>query len=120
VTLGHFDIFVERYPGGSLRQQVSTGPGGVHPRWTTTSRGIELVYWVPPGGIVSTALSLGDNGIQIGPTHTLVDQPVLTLIDSLPHYDVTRDGQRLLVRQPAGPQRPGIRVIANWAAKLPH
>jgi hypothetical protein len=92
----------------------------VHPRWTTTSRGIELVYWVPPGGIVSTALSLGDNGIQIGPTHTLVDQPVLTLIDSLPHYDVTRDGQRLLVRQPAGPQRPGIRVIANWAAKLPH
>jgi TolB protein len=115
-----FDIFVERFPGGSPRKQISTSTGGVHPRWTTTSRGLELVYWAPPGGILSTALSLGDQGIRVGDTRTLVDLPVLTLADVRPHYDVTRDGQRLLVRQPARPQGPGIRVIVNWTARLPH
>jgi len=116
----HFDIFVERFPGGSPRRQVSTGPGGVHPRWTTTHGGLELVYWAPPGGILSTELSLSDQGIRVGATRTLVDLPVLTLADVRPHYDVTRDGQRLLVRQPARPQGPGIRVIVNWMARLPH
>jgi hypothetical protein len=40
------------------------------------------------------------------------------LIDGRTHYDVTRDGQRFLVRQPAGPQGPGLKVILNWTSKL--
>jgi hypothetical protein len=30
----------------------------------------------------------------------------------------TRDGKRLLVRQPAGPQEAGLSVILNWPSKL--
>ena len=119
-TQSHFDVFVKRFPDGSLRRQISASAGGVHPRWTSTSRGLEVVYWVPPGGIVATPVTLSDRGVEIGTTRTLVDVPVLNLIDARPHYDVTRDGQRLLVRQPAGPQRPGLRVIVNWMSKLPH
>jgi Tol biopolymer transport system component len=109
-----FDVFVERFPGGSPRKQVSNG-GGTHPRWTNAT---ELVYWVPPDGIKSTELSLFDQGIRVGTTRTLVAQPVAGLIDARTHYDITRDGQHILVRQPAGPPSPGIRVIVNWMAKL--
>ena len=45
-------------------------------------------------------------------------RPVLSLIDARTHYDITRDGKRLLVRQPAGPQEAGLTVILNWMAKL--
>ena len=44
--------------------------------------------------------------IQVGPARTLVDRPVLSLIDGRTHYDITRDGTRLLVRaagRSAGP-----------------
>ena len=70
------------------------------------------------GPIKSTAVSLTDREIRVGPTRTLVVQPVAGLIDARTHYDITRDGQRILVRQPAGPPSPGIRVIVNWMAKL--
>jgi serine/threonine protein kinase len=109
-----FDVFVERFPGGSPRKQISNG-GGAHPRWTD---GTELVYTAPPGGIKSTELSLTDQDIRVGPTRTLVTQPVASLIDVRTHYDITRDGQRILVRQSAAPPSPGIRVIVNWMAKL--
>ena len=88
---GAFELFVEGFPGGSPRKQISTG-GGVHPRWT--KGGKELVYWAPPGGIVSTELTLTPQDIRVGPVKTLVAQPVLTLIDARTHFDITRDGQR--------------------------
>jgi eukaryotic-like serine/threonine-protein kinase len=112
---GAFELFVEGFPGGSPRKQISIG-GGVHPRWT--KGGKELAYWAPPGGIVSNELTLTSQDIRVGPVKTLVAQPVLTLIDARTHFDITRDGQKILMRQAAGPPSPGIRVIVNWMAKL--
>jgi hypothetical protein len=63
-------------------------------------------------------LSLTDQDIRVGSTRTLVAQPVASLIDARTHYDITRDGQRILMRQSAAPPSPGIRVIVNWMAKL--
>jgi Tol biopolymer transport system component len=54
---GVFEVFVERFPAGSPRKQVSNG-GGAHPRWTDRA---ELVYWVPPGHQVHRAF-IGRNG----------------------------------------------------------
>lgn len=113
---GQFELFLERFPQGSPRKQISTG-GGVHPRWTKA--GTELVYWTPPGGIVANDLRLTDQEISVGPTHTLVAQPVLTLVDARSHFDITQDGQKILMRQAAGPPTPGIRVIVNWMSKSP-
>jgi Tol biopolymer transport system component len=112
---GQFEVFVQAFPSGSPRKKVSNG-GGLHPRWVR--EGKELAYWANPNGILSNELSMTGQEIRVGPPKTLVDHPVLSLIDTRTHYDITRDGQRILVRQPAGPPSPGIRVIVNWMAKL--
>ena len=74
--------------------------------------------WTPPGGIVSTSVVLTDGDIRVGPTRTLVKEPVHGLIDARTAYDITRDGQKILMRQQAAPPSPGIRVIVNWMARL--
>jgi serine/threonine protein kinase len=110
---GSFKLFVERFPGGSPRIQIAAAS---HPRWI--NGGKSIAYWVPPGGIVSTDLTTTDQEIRIGATRTLLSQPVLTLIDARTHYDITADGRKILVRQPAGPPTPGIRLIVNWLDDL--
>ena len=112
---GAFELYVERFPGGSPRRKISA-EAGAHPRWTSSGR--EVVYWTPPGGIVSTEVDPTDQDIRVGQTRTLVSAPVLSLIDARTAYDITRDGRRILVRQQAGPPTPGIRVIVNWMARL--
>jgi len=111
-----FEVFVERFPSGSLRRQITTN-SGAHPRWTQTAKGTELVYWSVTEGIVSVPLSLNDQGIQIGAAQVLVPQ-VLSLIDARTAYDITPDGQKILVREQATSPTGGIRVIVNWTAKL--
>jgi Tol biopolymer transport system component len=109
------EVFVRRFLADGPKKQISSG-GGVHPRWTRDGK--ELVYWSPPGGIHAHDMSLSSSDIRVGPRRTLLDRPVLSLIDGRTHYDITRDGQRLLVRHAAGPQGPGINVILNWTSKL--
>jgi len=115
VETGPFEAYVQRFLIPGQKQQVSHG-GGVHPRWTADGR--ELVYWAVPGGINAVAFESDGTSFRIGARRTLIQAPVLSLIDGRTHYDVTRDGQRLLVRQPAGPQGAGITVILNWTEKL--
>jgi hypothetical protein len=47
----------------------------------------------------------------------VVSLPVATLNDSRSHYDVTRDGQRFLLRQPAGAPRAPVNVVVNWTQR---
>ena len=112
---GRAEIFVRPFLSDGPKKQVSSG-GGVHPRWTRDGK--ELVYWSPPGGIHAHDISMSSSEIRVGPRRTLLDRPVLSLIDGRSHYDITRDGTRLLARQTAGPQGPGIKVILNWTSKL--
>jgi hypothetical protein len=88
----------------------------VHPRWTSGGR--ELVYWAIPGGLNAVTLTPSASGLRVGRPRPIIQAPVLSLIDGRTHYDVTRDGKRFLLRQPAGPQGPGIKVIVNWTARL--
>jgi eukaryotic-like serine/threonine-protein kinase len=113
---GPAEIHVRRFLVAGQKQQISTG-GGVHPRWTADGR--ELVYWAAPrGSIEAVPFESKGSTFTVGPRRTLVQAPVLSLIDARTHYDITRDGKRLLLRQPAGPQEAGLTVILNWTAKL--
>jgi Tol biopolymer transport system component len=112
---GRNEVYIQRFMEPGEKKPISPG-GGAHPRWTRDGR--ELVYWVAPGdGVAAVDLDFTPSGVHVGPPRPLVSTPVLPLIDARPHYDVTRDGERLLVRQPAGPQRPAITVIVNWMAR---
>lgn len=112
---GPSEVYVQRFLEPGQKQRISNG-GGNHPRWTNNGR--ELVYGVVLGGIDAVDFNSDGTNFRIGPRRPLVQAPVLTLIDGRTKYDVTRDGQRLIVRQPAGPQGPGIGVILNWTERL--
>jgi len=112
---GKWEIFVKKFLSDGPAKQISHG-GGVHPRWSRDGK--EIVYWNPPGGILANDVNIIGSDVIVGPTRTLVDRSVLSLIDGRPHYDITRDGQKLLVRQPSGPPAPSVRVIVNWMLKL--
>jgi Tol biopolymer transport system component len=112
---GRYEVYVRRFPGPGQEQQISTN-GGAHPRWTANGR--ELVYWAVPRGIEAVSFTSNGSTFTFGPHRTLVQANVLSLIDARTHYDITRDGKRLLIRQPSGPQEAGLTVILNWTAKL--
>jgi eukaryotic-like serine/threonine-protein kinase len=112
---GRYEVYVRRFPGPGQKQQISSD-GGAHPRWTADGR--ELVYWAVPRGIEAVSFEATGSTFRIGPRRTLVQPAVLSLIDARTHYDITRDGKRLLLRQPAGPQEAGLSVILNWTQKL--
>lgn len=56
--------------------------------------------------------------MRVGPEQILMPLAVATLNDSRAHYDVTRDGHQLLVRQPSGPPRAPYTVVVNSTARL--
>jgi Tol biopolymer transport system component len=114
---GSPEIYIERFMTHTDKKQISRG-GGSHPRWTRSGR--ELVYWSDPGrgGVASVDVDLTPSGVRAGTPKPLISTPILNLIDGRPHYDVRRDGQRFLLRQPAGSGPPTITVIVNWSEKL--
>ena len=116
VESGVFEVFVQRFLKAGQRTQISNG-GGVHPRWNANGR--ELMFWAYPAGIASTVLEFSGARFHAPAPQRLIPIPPLTLTDGRPHYDVTRDGQRFLMRQPSGAgRRAAIGVIANWAQRL--
>jgi eukaryotic-like serine/threonine-protein kinase len=112
------EVYIQRFLAPGERKQISRG-GGVHARWTRNGR--ELVYLTGAAGqngVAAVDLDFTPSGLQVGPPRTVVATPVPTLIDGRTPFDVTRDGERLLVRQPVGPQRPAITMIVNWMARV--
>ncbi len=112
---GAFEIYVQRFLAPGERKQVS-GVGGNHPRWTADGR--ELAYWVLGRGLEAVDLEFIASGFRAGARKTLIATPILGLIDGRTPYDVTRDGQRFLLRQPAGPPGSAMTVMLNWTEKL--
>lgn len=48
----------------------------------------------------------------------LIVTPVFIPIDSRPHYDVTRDGERFPLWQSVGSRAAEVTVMVNWTEKL--
>jgi serine/threonine protein kinase len=112
---GTSEVFVEPLLAGGPRSMVSRN-GGTHPRWRDDGR--ELIYWAVPGGIATVDTNLARSPLGLGVPKILISSRVHELIDGRPHYDVTRDGHRFLLRQPADARRSPIGVIVNWTQKL--
>lgn len=112
---GAFAIHAQHVDGS--RRTRLTSAGGVHPRWT--SDGKQIIYSTDPGGISIVDLAPTPSGLRASTPKPIVVEPVATLIDGRTHFDVTNNGERILMRT-MSERSSTIKVLVNWTEKLPH
>ena len=107
---GEFEVYVQRFPEGGRRWQVST-QGGLQPRWR--GDGKELFY-VEGDTLMAVAVTTAPT-FTVGTAKRLFEGK--GAFDGRgQHYDVAADGRRFVLAEPAGANapEPSIRVVMNW------
>jgi eukaryotic-like serine/threonine-protein kinase len=117
---GRFEIFVRPFPNvNSGRWPVSTD-GGTRPLWAPNGR--ELFYVSPTGAVMRVGVTPGGSWTPTTP-EVIVKPGYLTNFGANPgrSYDISPDGQRLLLTKPtaaSGPAGGSIIVVLNWVEEL--
>ena len=102
---GGDEIYARRIQGNTTRIQISPA-GGSAPRWAANG---DLFYWFGGKMFVVPVRPTLDT-LEVG-SHT-----ELFPLGALPYYDVTANGQQLLMLQPEGGAYPKeLVVVDNWA-----
>jgi serine/threonine protein kinase/Tol biopolymer transport system component len=110
---GEWEVYVAPYPGPGRKWQVSVGGGG-WPAWR--GDGEEILYISAAGEIMGVAVEQRGSGL-------VFDQPEMLFehrfTSTGPGFDVTADGERFLVVEPAEnvPPEP-VTVVVNWPAAI--
>jgi Tol biopolymer transport system component/predicted Ser/Thr protein kinase len=109
---GADEAYVQGFPEGNDRQQISVG-GGTQPRWR--GDGKELFYVAPDRKVMAVDVR-GDERLEAGTPHALFATRILPLVEARNHYDVAPDGQRFVVnsRRLEDATQP-ITVLTGWA-----
>ena len=111
---GSSEIYVQSFPSGGGKRQVSTG-GGVGPQWRGDGR--ELYYYAR-GTLMAVPVRTGATVEASAPQKLFEFRSGSTTIVTLPPYAVTADGQRFLINsivetQPSAP----LTLMVNWAPR---
>ncbi len=107
---GRYEIYVQRFPEGSGKWQISTR-GGEGVRWR--GDGKELFYF-NAGEIFAVPIEVRDGRLASG-----VPQTLFTVASLNSHsWDVTADGQRFLIPVAAETASTQIKVFSNWQTAL--
>ena len=114
---GQYEVYVRPFPQGGRVTKVSVGGGG-QPRWG--KNGKELFY---VEGTTLMSLPIGTSGgFSPGSPKPLFDNAGLQAgADLTPQYDISDDGQRILLVEPVGDAtaKPrSIHVVQNWFAEF--
>lgn len=90
-----YEVFVQDFPKGQIRTQVSN-QGGVIPLWRHDQS--ELYYLTPEGGIMAVDVRSSTSGLEFGIPHMLFASNNLrgTNLGGADACDVTPDGERFL------------------------
>jgi Tol biopolymer transport system component len=112
--LGRYEVFVQSFPGGGSKRQISTG-GGIGPLWREDGK--ELFYYAGDGKLMAVAVRGGASFEAGVPAPLFEFRAGGNLIT--PYYSVTRDGQRFLLStiveaEVAAP----LTIVVNWTAEL--
>ena len=117
---GRSEVYVQRFPAGGGRLQISTG-GACQMRW---GRNGEIFYVelgmdsredapVDEGTLVAVPVTTAPE-LSVGQPGRLFTSAGLTRF-AFPMYDVFADGQRFVMSEPIGEPPPAtIRVVENW------
>jgi hypothetical protein len=116
-----YQVYVQSFPAGAGKFQVSTGAGGTQPRWRRDGK--EIFYIAADGKIMAVDVKTAPK-FEAGAPKALFDPrmaiggPAYTYF----RYDVTADGKRFLVNSVAGAPESSastpITVVLNWQAAL--
>src|SRR5262245_45667118 len=111
---GEYEVYVQSFPEGGGKRQVSTG-GGNHPRWRRDGR--ELFYYSTDGKLMAAQVRSGAS-FEVGAPVSLFEFRAVTPGAVLAPYAVTGDGQRFLINAlvETEPNAP-LTVVVNWAAE---
>ena len=112
---GRIQVFVQRFPEGGGKVQVSNA-GGFAPVWAPS--GDRLYFQSGSSLMVAPVLESGER-LVAEPPRVLFDGPYLSG-DSATHYDVHPDGQRFLMIRTAEPEEPPPHfvVVLDWFEKI--
>jgi len=112
---GRNEVYIRPFPSGGGKWQISID-GGAEPAWRAD--GQEL-YYVADRDLMAVTVR-GGAAIDPAPPVRLFETAVASTMNvgyTRNQYVVTADGQRFLVKQPAG-GLPPVTVLVNWPAAL--
>ena len=108
-----WEVYVARFPEFTPKRLVSIA-GGVQPRWRGDGR--ELFYLAPDGTmmVVQTDATLD----RFSPARPLFTTSLSPPSHQISEFDVTSDGQRFLVLEPASTRPQIFTFLLNWSDVL--
>ena len=110
---GRSEVYVQRFPGGGGKRQVSNDGGG-GPRWRRDGR--ELFYYSGDGKLMAAPAPRGESFEMSAPVSLFEFRAGVVQTRYAP-YAVTADGQRFLINEivDTEPNAP-LTVWTNWTA----
>ncbi len=113
---GRSDVFIEAFPGGGQRQQVSNA-GGEEPFWARDGR---VLYYRSGERVLAVDVALVENNAPvIGTPRVLFARRFESLAgQGWPNYSVAPDGSRFLMIQLTDLPTANISVVLNWLEEL--
>jgi eukaryotic-like serine/threonine-protein kinase len=114
---GRPEVFLQSFPDGRSRTQLSTG-GGTQVRWSAA--GNEIFYLAPDGKLMAVSVALAGAAPDVQLPVALFQTHLATgtnVVGNKPQYAVARDGRFLLNTAVESPSAP-IVVAINWMKKL--
>jgi dipeptidyl aminopeptidase/acylaminoacyl peptidase len=119
---GQYQIYVQSFPAGAGKFQVSTGAGGTQPRWRRDGK--EIFYLAADGKLMAVEAQTAPRFEAKAPK-ALFDPRIPRNHSPLWasfFYDITADGKRFLVNSnstaPESSAAAPITVVVNWLAAL--
>jgi Tol biopolymer transport system component len=115
---GQFEIYVRPFPNVDEREWLVSTNGGRQPTWTRN--GAELFYVGLDGSLMTVSVEARGLVWSAGVPKRLFDNRYFSGGGVPRQYDVTPDGQRVLVLKPVTDpiQSRRILVIQNWVQEL--
>jgi serine/threonine-protein kinase len=107
---GRYELYVREFVPGGRKWPVSTN-GASQIRWSRNGR--ELFY-SEAGTLIAVPVNFS-GGFSAGQASRLFSDPRFATVTD-PNYDVSADGQRIIMPERVGDQERVIHVVQSWLA----
>jgi Tol biopolymer transport system component len=109
---GTVQVYVVAFGGGQGKWQISAN-GGVMPRWSKDGK--ELYYFDPTYSLFAVPVNSAGSALQFGTPEKLVSN---WTVPSVPLYDVSPDGKKILLDRMPQQVSQSVTVVTNFTAGL--